>query len=144
MGGDRCASRNPLVLVAVALAGATFYYGVCSALSLCGHLCGRYIDNAAMQMIRNPRSFDTIVTGNIFGDILSDEASMLTGSLGMLPSASISSDGPGVYEPVCCVHQHHDIRAPACSCHLPTPALCLDCAVGLCDAMSVTAQTYRQ
>lgn len=59
-----------------------------------------YIDNAAMQMIRNPKSFDTIVTGNIFGDILSDEASMLTGSLGMLPSASISDDGPGVYEPV--------------------------------------------
>jgi len=59
-----------------------------------------YIDNAAMQMIRNPKSFDTIVTGNIFGDILSDEASMLTGSLGMLPSASISSGGPGVYEPV--------------------------------------------
>lgn len=59
-----------------------------------------YIDNAAMQMIRNPKSFDTIVTGNIFGDILSDEASMLTGSLGMLPSASISGDGPGVYEPV--------------------------------------------
>lgn len=59
-----------------------------------------YIDNAAMQMIRNPKSFDTIVTGNIFGDILSDEASMLTGSLGMLPSASISNDGPGVYEPV--------------------------------------------
>lgn len=59
-----------------------------------------YIDNAAMQMIRNPKSFDTIVTGNIFGDILSDEASMLTGSLGMLPSASISGAGPGVYEPV--------------------------------------------
>lgn len=59
-----------------------------------------YIDNAAMQLIRNPKSFDTIVTGNIFGDILSDEASMLTGSLGMLPSASISNDGPGVYEPV--------------------------------------------
>lgn len=56
--------------------------------------CGcRYIDNAAMQMIRNPKSFDTIVTGNIFGDILSDEASMLTGSLGMLPSASISDNG---------------------------------------------------
>lgn len=53
----------------------------------------RYIDNAAMQMIRNPKSFDTIVTGNIFGDILSDEASMLTGSLGMLPSASISDNG---------------------------------------------------
>ena len=60
----------------------------------------RYIDNAAMQLIRNPRVFDTIVTANLFGDILSDEASMLTGSLGMLPSASISSSGPGIYEPV--------------------------------------------
>jgi len=60
----------------------------------------RYVDNAAMQLIRNPKAFDTIVTGNIFGDILSDEASMLTGSLGMLPSASISDKGPGVYEPV--------------------------------------------
>ena len=59
-----------------------------------------YIDNAAMQMVRNPKAFDTIVTGNIFGDILSDEASMLTVSLGMLPSASISDDGPGIYEPV--------------------------------------------
>ncbi|GMH38735.1 hypothetical protein BSKO_06619 [Bryopsis sp. KO-2023] len=59
-----------------------------------------YIDNAAMQMLRNPKSFDTIVTGNIFGDILSDEASMITGSLGLLPSASISGSGPGVYEPV--------------------------------------------
>ena len=59
-----------------------------------------YIDNAAMQMVRNPKAFDTIVTGNIFGDILSDEASMLTGSLGMLPSASVSDDGPGIYEPV--------------------------------------------
>ncbi|KAL4449049.1 hypothetical protein ABPG77_007766 [Micractinium sp. CCAP 211/92] len=60
-----------------------------------------YIDNAAMQLIRNPKAFDTIVTGNIFGDILSDEASMLTGSLGMLPSASISEPGkPGIYEPV--------------------------------------------
>ena len=53
-----------------------------------------------MQIIRNPRSFDTIVTGNIFGDILSDAASMLTGSLGMLPSASTSNDGPGIFEPV--------------------------------------------
>lgn len=73
-----------------------------------------------MQLLRNPKVFDTIVTGNIFGDIISDEASMLTGSLGMLPSASISNDGPGVYEPVsaflspptavwrCC-------RLPACS-----------------------------
>ena len=53
-----------------------------------------------MQLLRNPKVFDTIVTGNIFGDILSDEASMLTGSLGMLPSASISNDGPGIFEPV--------------------------------------------
>ncbi len=60
----------------------------------------RYVDNAAMQIIRNPKSFDTIVTGNIFGDILSDAASMLTGSLGMLPSASTSNDGPGIFEPV--------------------------------------------
>ena len=60
----------------------------------------RYVDNAAMQIIRNPKSFDTIVTGNIFGDILSDAASMLTGSLGMLPSASTSDDGPGIFEPV--------------------------------------------
>jgi len=59
-----------------------------------------YVDNAAMQLIRAPKAFDTIVTGNIFGDILSDAASMCTGSLGMLPSASISSDGPGIYEPV--------------------------------------------
>jgi len=60
-----------------------------------------YIDNACMQMIRNPKQFDTIVTGNIFGDILSDEASMLTGSLGMLPSASVGDGSlPGIYEPV--------------------------------------------
>jgi 3-isopropylmalate dehydrogenase len=59
-----------------------------------------YVDNAAMQLIRNPTQFDTIVTGNIFGDILSDAASMLTGSIGMLPSAAIGLDGPGLYEPV--------------------------------------------
>ena len=59
-----------------------------------------YVDNAAMQLIRNPKQFDTVVTGNIFGDILSDAAAMLTGSIGMLPSASISESGPGVYEPV--------------------------------------------
>ena len=58
-----------------------------------------YVDNAAMQLIRWPKQFDTIVTGNIFGDILSDEASMLVGSLGMLPSASIGVSGPGVFEP---------------------------------------------
>ena len=59
-----------------------------------------YVDNAAMQLIKNPRQFDVILTGNLFGDILSDEASMLTGSIGMLPSASISINNKGLYEPV--------------------------------------------
>ncbi|MBF2073058.1 MAG: 3-isopropylmalate dehydrogenase [Synechococcales cyanobacterium C42_A2020_086] len=59
-----------------------------------------YVDNAAMQLVRYPKQFDTIVTGNLFGDILSDEAAMLTGSIGMLPSASLGSSGPGVFEPV--------------------------------------------
>jgi 3-isopropylmalate dehydrogenase len=59
-----------------------------------------YVDNAAMQLIRNPKQFDTIVTSNLFGDILSDAAAMLTGSIGMLPSASLGASGPGVYEPV--------------------------------------------
>jgi 3-isopropylmalate dehydrogenase len=58
-----------------------------------------YVDNAAMQLIKAPKSFDVIVTGNMFGDILSDEASMLTGSIGMLPSASLNSKGQGLYEP---------------------------------------------
>ncbi|MEN9217138.1 MAG: 3-isopropylmalate dehydrogenase [Gloeomargarita sp. HHBFW_bins_162] len=59
-----------------------------------------YVDNAAMQLIRWPQQFDVIVTGNLFGDILSDEAAMLTGSIGMLPSASLGASGPGVFEPV--------------------------------------------
>lgn len=59
-----------------------------------------YVDNAAMQLVRNPKQFDTIVTGNLLGDILSDEAAMLTGSIGMLPSASLGASGAGVYEPV--------------------------------------------
>jgi len=59
-----------------------------------------YVDNAAMQLIRNPKQFDVIVTTNMFGDILSDEASMLTGSLGMLPSASLGESTLGLYEPV--------------------------------------------
>jgi len=58
-----------------------------------------YVDNAAMQLVRAPRSFDVIVTGNLFGDILSDEAAMLTGSIGMLPSASLNASGQGLYEP---------------------------------------------
>ncbi|MCD8025180.1 MAG: 3-isopropylmalate dehydrogenase [Candidatus Gastranaerophilales bacterium] len=59
-----------------------------------------YVDNAAMQLIRAPKQFSTIVTGNIFGDILSDEASMLSGSLGLLPSASLSDKGVSLYEPI--------------------------------------------
>ncbi len=59
-----------------------------------------YVDNAAMQLLRAPKQFDTIVTGNLFGDILSDAAAMLTGSIGMLPSASLGANGPGVFEPV--------------------------------------------
>jgi len=59
-----------------------------------------YVDNAAMQLVRAPKQFDVIVTTNMFGDILSDLASMLTGSIGMLPSASLASDGSGMYEPI--------------------------------------------
>lgn len=59
-----------------------------------------YIDNAAMQLVRAPKQFDVMVTGNLFGDILSDEASMLTGSIGMLPSASLDENDKGMYEPV--------------------------------------------
>ena len=58
-----------------------------------------YVDNAAMQLVRAPKQFDVMVTGNIFGDILSDEASMLTGSIGMLPSASLDENNKGMYEP---------------------------------------------
>ncbi|HOA99998.1 MAG TPA: 3-isopropylmalate dehydrogenase [Casimicrobium huifangae] len=59
-----------------------------------------YVDNAAMQLVRAPKQFDVIVTGNIFGDILSDEASMLAGSIGMLPSASLDASNKGLYEPI--------------------------------------------
>jgi 3-isopropylmalate dehydrogenase len=58
-----------------------------------------YVDNAAMQLVRTPKKFDVVVTGNMFGDILSDEAAMLTGSIGMLPSASLNADNQGLYEP---------------------------------------------
>ena len=58
-----------------------------------------YVDNAAMQLVKAPKAFDVIVTGNMFGDILSDEAAMLTGSIGMLPSASLNADNRGLYEP---------------------------------------------
>jgi len=59
-----------------------------------------YVDNAAMQLVRAPKQFDVVVTGNMFGDILSDAASMLTGSIGMLPSASLDAGGKGLYEPI--------------------------------------------
>ncbi len=59
-----------------------------------------YVDNAAMQLVRDPSQFDVIVTGNLFGDILSDEAAVITGSLGMLPSASLGASGPGIFEPI--------------------------------------------
>jgi len=59
-----------------------------------------YVDNCAMQLVKHPKQFDVIVTGNLFGDILSDEASMLTGSIGMLPSASLDANGKGLYEPI--------------------------------------------
>ena len=59
-----------------------------------------YVDNAAMQLVRKPKQFDVMVTGNMFGDILSDAAAMLTGSIGMLPSASLDSQGKGLYEPI--------------------------------------------
>ena len=59
-----------------------------------------YVDNAAMQLVKRPKQFDVIVTGNLFGDILSDEASMLAGSIGMLPSASLDAAAKGLYEPI--------------------------------------------
>jgi len=63
-------------------------------------LSSLYVDNAAMQLVKNPKQFDVIVTGNIFGDILSDQASMLSGSIGMLPSASLDEHNKGMYEPI--------------------------------------------
>ncbi|SKA76714.1 3-isopropylmalate dehydrogenase [Paucidesulfovibrio gracilis DSM 16080] len=59
-----------------------------------------YVDNAAMQLVRDPSQFDVVVTGNLFGDVLSDEAAAITGSIGMLPSASLGANGPGLYEPI--------------------------------------------
>ena len=64
-----------------------------------GHLSHMYVDNAAMQLVKAPKEFDVVVTGNLFGDILSDEAAMLTGSIGMLPSASLDINNKGLYEP---------------------------------------------
>ena len=63
-------------------------------------VCDMLVDNAAMQLVRNPSQFDVIVTSNMFGDILSDEASQITGSIGMLPSASLGNTKRGLYEPI--------------------------------------------
>jgi hypothetical protein len=69
------------------------------------------VDNAAMQLVKAPKQFDVMVTGNMFGDILSDEASMLTGSIGMLPSASLDANNKGMYEPCTARHRTSPARA---------------------------------
>ncbi len=97
-GGRLCSVDKSNVLEATALwrdvvtEMARYYPGV--------ELSHMYVDNAAMQLVRDPRQFDVMVTGNMFGDILSDCAAMLTGSIGMLPSASLNAEGKGLYEPV--------------------------------------------
>ena len=111
-----------------------------------------YVDNAAMQLVRNPKQFDVIVTGNMFGDILSDEASMLTGSIGMLPSASLNAKSFGMYEPI---HgSAPDIAGKGIANPLATilsAAMLLRYSLGLADAADrietavrrVLAQGYR-
>ncbi|MEN9313867.1 MAG: 3-isopropylmalate dehydrogenase [Pseudomonadota bacterium] len=111
-----------------------------------------YVDNAAMQLVRNPKQFDVIVTGNMFGDILSDEASMLTGSIGMLPSASLNAKSFGMYEPI---HgSAPDITGKGVANPLATilsAAMLLRYSLGLADAADrieaavrkVLAQGYR-
>ena len=108
-----------------------------------------------MQLLRNPREFDTIVTGNIFGDILSDEASMLTGSLGMLPSASISNSMPGIYEPVSATRCKHACSMFASSCldmqqhlrhenaSLAMPPNCMHALAHLCMPDQYTSPAVR-
>ncbi len=103
-----------------------------------------YVDNAAMQLVRAPKQFDVIVTGNMFGDILSDQAAMLTGSIGMLPSASLDANGKGLYEP--CHGSAPDIAGQGVanplatilsaamllrySLNMPEPAAAIEAAVG--------------
>ena len=96
------------------------------------------VDNAAMQLVRNPKQFDVMVTGNIFGDILSDAASMLTGSIGMLPSASIDANGKGLYEPI---HgSAHDIAGK----NMANPlAMILSVAMMLRHSLNQTAAADR-
>ena len=94
-----------------------------------------YVDNAAMQLVRAPKQFDVIVTGNMFGDILSDAAAMLTGSIGMLPSASLNSHGQGLYEP--CHGSAPDIAGQGIANPLATilsAAMMLRYSLGMSDA----------
>jgi 3-isopropylmalate dehydrogenase len=97
-----------------------------------------YVDNCAMQLVRNPKQFDVIVTGNMFGDILSDEASMLTGSIGMLPSASLDANGKGLYEPI------HGSAPDLAGKGLANPlATILSCAMMLRYSLRRTAEADR-
>ena len=96
------------------------------------------VDNAAMQLIRNPKQFDVMVTGNIFGDILSDAASMLTGSIGMLPSASLDANGKGLYEPI------HDSAPDIAGKNLANPlAMILSIAMMLRHSLGQTQAADR-
>ncbi len=97
-----------------------------------------YVDNAAMQLVRAPRHFDVIVTGNMFGDILSDEASMLTGSIGMLPSASLDANSKGLYEPA------HGSAPDIAGKNLANPlATVLSCAMMLRYTFNQEAAAHR-
>ena len=94
-----------------------------------------YVDNCAMQLVRNPRQFDVILTGNLFGDILSDEASMITGSIGMLASASLGETGRGMYEPI------HGSAPDIAGTGKANPiATILSCAMMLRSSLGLTAE----
>src|SRR6266568_5089119 len=98
-----------------------------------------YVDNAAMQLLKNPGQFDVIVTGNMFGDILSDEASMLTGSIGMLPSASLDEKGKGLYEPI------HGSAPDIAGKNLANPlAAILSAAMMLCNLFVAQCASIRR
>lgn len=104
-----------------------------------------YVDNAAMQLVRDPSQFDVILTGNIFGDILSDEASVITGSLGMLPSASLGATAPGLFEPI---HGSapdiagHDIANPLAT--ILSGAMLLRLAFGMAAEADVLETAVRE
>ncbi|MDR0457749.1 MAG: 3-isopropylmalate dehydrogenase, partial [Burkholderiaceae bacterium] len=103
------------------------------------------VDNAAMQLVRAPRQFDVVVTGNMFGDILSDEAAMLTGSIGMLPSASLDENNKGLYEP--CHGSAPDIAGQGLANPLATilsAAMMLRYSFGLEEAAQRIERAVRQ